>query len=161
MTAYRNAPAIPGNPLAGLTRESVALVERGVHRVAERLFAQPAAASDDTRAMFDGMKEELQAAAATLAADDASRWRHSFACMALKLHLACPHAVCRRAHVCRGNPRACYARAGAPEPVLDHVAALMLAEHVPWAPAVRDPVQRAAYAGWIAGLEAANAKRPR
>lgn len=133
-------------------------------RTVERLRAmQPRSAddADERAALLDHVKGEIRAVAADLSSGGrgAERARHRYACDALLLHRVCMRETCRKAQCCRGNAVACFQRARVPEAVIDWIATLLLAEHMPWLPllARERATERLAYQCWIAGIEARRA----
>lgn len=104
-------------------------------------------------ALLDDIRQSMHAAATELTTGAGAEHAQQRTCALLRLHRVCGHARCRRAQACR-NPLACPARAAVPEAVQDHVAALLLAERLPFVPAGANAQNRLAYECWIAGLEA-------
>ena len=144
--------------LKRLQRDTGALLVEATHAIAARTAARvgPQDDASDADATLAPLRAGLRAARATLSDPARVSEHHRFVCNALHLHRACTRAGCRRANACRGNARACFESAEVPEPVIDCAALMLLTAQVPaLAPLARTPGEsRAAYEGWIAGIEA-------
>jgi hypothetical protein len=131
--------------LKRLQRDTGALLVEATHAIAARTAARigPQHDAPDADATLAPLRAGLRAARATLSDPARVSEHHRFVCNALHLHRACTRAGCRRANACRGN-------------VLDCAALMLLTAQVPaLAPLARTPGEsRAAYEGWIAGIEA-------
>jgi hypothetical protein len=149
--------------LTRMRNETRALLTVAMKDAAARVTAlmQPPA-PDERLALLERIKQDLAAARAGYESRGARAMREDarFACDALGLFRICRRARCRKAQACRGDPSGCYARASVPEPVMDFVGALLLAERMPWLPliAAGRAAERTAYECWIAGLEAGGRK---
>ena len=162
MTLISNTAPSPAaysaDELTRMNNETHALITLALRDAAARAAAAAQLpAPDASTALVERLKQDLAQAKADYASRSprAMRADARFACDALRLFRVCRFARCRKAQACRGDPLRCYARASVPEPAMEFVGALLLAERMPWLPLVASgrAAQRTAYECWIAGLE--------
>jgi hypothetical protein len=159
MTSKKSrSPRRSADDLKRLQRDTGALLVEATHAIAARTAARVGSQDDgpDADATLAPLRAALRDARAALSDPARVSEHHRFVCNALRLYRTCARARCRRASACRGNACACFETANVPEPVLDCAALMLLTAQVPaLAPLARTPGEsRAAYEGWIAGMEA-------
>jgi len=147
--------------LVRMREDVTALLTFGMKTAASRTLElmQPPA-PDDLHTLAESLRQDLLQAHAIFATrgPQAVRELTRVGCNALRLYRAYHRVCCRKARTCRGDAAACLNHASVPEPAREWARRLMVAELAPWLPRLggRD-VERAAYEGWVAGIEARRA----